>query len=465
MPKAERKRTTVIIRPMPSLWLADRPPPPPAPAELPHRADVVVIGGGLSGVWLALALAEAGRPPLVLERTHLAAGASGRNGGLLLPGTSELYDALAARHGRDAARVLWRWAVDGAADVVAAIARYGIDCDWRPEGALHAATGDDEAARLRAGAAMLAADGFAAAWLSADEIAPWLDVPCPPDVRGALHLPDGGAFHSGRLVAGLAAAAAAGGATFIEGVDVRGIAGAGVGTPAVIDARRGTAAPLTRKVRDPLVIDTDRGPITAEVVVVATNAWLPELLPGLGDAVVPVRGQVLATAPLPTRAVRGAWSLNDGYEYLQQLSDGRLVFGGMRWAAPDREVGPLCVASDVNDALHARLDGWLADNFPTLAASTTIAHRWAGPMCWTADRLPLVGPVVGPSLGRHGDGDDDAATARLWVAGAYSGHGVPVAPAAARLVAAGLTGRPLPAAARLVDPNRRLARPDGDARP
>lgn len=450
---------------MSSLWHTALPPPLPPPTALPPHADVVVIGGGLSGVWLALALAEAGRPPLVLERAHLAAGASGRNGGLLLPGMSELYDALVERHGRAAARTLWRWAADGAADVVDAIHRYGIDCDWRPEGALHAAMGDDEADRLRAGAAMLAADGFAAAWLPAGDVAPWLDVPCPPDVRGALHLPGGGAFHSGRLVAGLAAAAAAGGAAFIEGVDVRGIEGQG-----------GDGQPLAGRGADrqgpPLVVHTDRGPIAAEAVVVATNAWLPELLPGFRDLVVPVRGQVLATAPLPARAVRGAWSLNEGYEYLQQLSDGRLVFGGMRWAAPDREVGPRYVVGDVNDALHALLDGWLADHFPTLATAATVEHRWAGPMCWTADRLPLVGPVVGPlvgtvvapSLGRRGAAGDPA-TARLWVAGAYSGHGVPVAPAAARLVAAGLTGRPRPAAAGLVDPNRRLGRPEGDARP
>lgn len=436
---------TPMPMPTPSLWHAALPssPPQPAPVDLSPHTDVLVIGAGLTGTWLALALAEAGRPPLVLERAHLAAGASGRNGGLLLPGTAELYPALVARHGPAAARTLWAWAVAGAADVVATIHHYGIDCDWRPEGALHTAVSEPEAAHLRNAAAMLAADGFPGAWIAANDVAAWLDVPRPDDFHGALHLPDGGAFHSGRLVAGLAAAAASRGATFVEGVDVHGI-----------DRHHDDR---------PVVVHTDRGPITAEVVVVATNAWLPELLPRFSDLVVPVRGQVLATSPLPARVIRGAWSLNDGYEYLQQLSDGRLVFGGLRWAAPDREVGPPHIVPTVNDAIHAGLDRWLADHFPSLPI--TIDHRWAGPMCWTADRLPLVGPVAGPMTGMSAGRDLDPATTRLWIAGAYSGHGVPVAPAAARLVAAGLTGGTRDLVAALVAPNRQLITVDDIARP
>lgn len=442
------------------LWHADLRPTIPSLAALPPHADVLVIGAGLTGAWLALALAEAGRPPLVLERAHLAAGASGRNGGLLLPGTAELYPALVRRHGRDAARALWSWAVAGAADVVAAIERYGIECDWRPEGALHVAVSEAEAERLRAGAELLAADGFPGAWLAADDVDAWLDVPRPADFHGALHLPDGGAFHSGRLVAGLAAAAASRGAAFVEGVAVRAVGGIGLGgsnggVGVDVDRQAGADGRDAIAGGGPITVDTDRGAITAEVVIVATNAWLPELLPGFRDVVVPVRGQVLSTSPLPGRVIRGGWSLDDGYEYLQQLSDGRIVLGGLRPLAPDREVGQAYLASNLNDAIHAGLDRWLAGHFPSLGS--TVERRWAGPMCWTADRLPLVGPVRIDDR-RDGDGGGiDPAAARLWVAGAYSGHGVPAAPAAARLVAARLTGRadPSPAAvAALVDPKR-----------
>lgn len=412
-------------------------PPRALSSELPSSADIVIVGGGLSGAWLALALAEAGRPSVVLERTHLAAGASGRNGGLLLPGTAELYTALVDRHGRPAARELWKWAVAGAADVVSTIERYGIDCDWRPEGALHAADSPAEAEHLSSAARLLAEDGFSGTWLPPDALEPWLDVTLPNQVQGALGIDEGGAFHSGRLVVGLATAAASRGASFVEGIDVRAI------------SRSSDLGPM--------IVNTDHGRIQAEIVIVATNAWLAELLPAFAAAVVPVRGQVLATAPLPKRVIRGAWSLNDGYEYLQQLSDGRLVFGGMRWTAPDREIGRL--APDPEPAIQAGLDAWLAERFPTLTVA--IERRWAGPMCWTADRLPLVGPVP---LGDVDPIDLDQASnapwenSRLWVAAAYSGHGVPIAPAAARLLATALTSSaPLPAVARHLDPGRTLA--------
>ncbi len=446
-----------------SIWHTDQ--PPRAASELPSAADVVVVGGGLSGVWLALALAEAGRPPLVLERSHLAAGASGRNGGLLLPGTAELYPALIARHGRVAARDLWRWAVAGAADFVATIDRYSIDCDWRPEGALHAADSAAEASALATAADLLAEDGFPGTWLPPEALLKWLDVPLPPQVHGALVLPDGGAFHSGRLLVGLAAAAASRGATFIEGIDVRAI------------SRPATDSPLS--------VQTERGPISAEIVIVATNAWLPELLPSFAQTVVPVRGQVLATEPLPERIFRGAWSLNDGYEYLQQLTDGRIVFGGLRWTVPDREVGRL--TPDVTPTIQTGLDAWLTERFPSLNVS--VERRWAGPMCWTSDRLPLVGPVPGGAEGgtdhdhehglsasataartaartAHGTELPSPSSARLWVAAAYNGHGVPITPAAARLVASALTGGSRTSTvARYLDPARALAPVAGSASP
>ena len=419
-----------------SLW-HDELPAPAARSDVPPSADVVVVGGGLSGAWLALALAEAGRPPIVLERTHVAAGASGRNGGLLLPGTAELYGALIARHGRETARELWGWAIAGAADVVATIDRYGIECDWRAEGALHAADSAAEAISLAEAADRLAEDGFGGSWLPPEALTGWLDIAPPPLLHGALHLADGGAFRSGRLVAGLASAAASLGATFVEGVDVRAITRPDDGGS--------------------LHVQTDRGPVAAEVVIVATNAWLSELLPALARSIVPVRGQVLATAPLPERVIRGAWSLNDGYEYLQQLTDGRIVFGGLRWTAQDREVGRL--EPDLSPAIQAGLDAWLAERFPSLNVS--VERRWAGTMCWTADRLPLVGPVRADTIGQTDVGrsaSSDPQSDRLWVAAAYSGHGVPIAPAAARLVASALTGRaPTPAVAHLLDPARTSA--------
>jgi glycine/D-amino acid oxidase-like deaminating enzyme len=157
--------------------------------------------------------------------------------------------------------------------------------------------------------------------------------------------------------------------------------------------------------------------VSADAVVVATNAELATLLPDLGARVTPVRGQVMATEPLALGLLRGAWSVNEGYEYAQQLSDGTVVAGGMRWTAPDREVG--ISEAEVNPEIQARIDQWLAT---LLSRDVPVARRWAGIMAFTDDRLPFVGHVP--------------ETERLLVAAAFNGHGVPAAPMAALLVRA-----------------------------
>lgn len=367
-----------------------------------------MVGGGLVGCTLALTLAEAGARPLLLERARLADGASGRNGGLLLPGTSELYGPLRRRWGAERAAALWRASTEGGRRLAARMAELeaaGWDCGWRPEGGLHAATSEAEAEELRRDAAALAEAGVDAPWLPREALARYSDLPLPPDVRGALLVPGGGGLHSGRLVTAHAAAAAEAGARIVEGVEVAEIAHADGG----------------------LRLSTSAGPLRAGHAIVATNAWAGRLLPDLAARVTPVRGQVLATAPLPPRRIRGAWSLNQGYEYLQQRPDGRIVLGGMRWTAPDGEVGR--DRAEPEPAIQARLDAWLAESWPGLLAAASrgrtgaappVERRWGGIMAWTPDRMPLIGALPG----RHG----------IFLACGFSGHGLPFAPLAAELL-------------------------------
>ncbi|MCB0215113.1 MAG: FAD-binding oxidoreductase [Chloroflexi bacterium] len=392
-------------------------------AALPAEADLVVIGGGIVGCSLALGLAEAGLRPLLLERRWIADGASGRNGGLLLPGTSEPFGDLARRWGEAAAAELWRASEDGARRLVARIESLeaaGLDCGWRAEGGLHAALSPEEAADLRADAAGLSALGLSARWLDRTELAGWSDLRLPPDIEGALLLPGGGCLHSGRLVTALAAAAVRAGAQIVEGANVERIDDGAT-----------------------LHLQTSAGSLSAGAVLVAGNAWTPQLLPELAPALKPIRGQMLATTPRAPRRIRGGWSLNRGYEYLQQRPDGRVLVGGMRWTAPDREEG-------LTDALpepgiQGRLEAWLAASWPDLAARAepampTIEARWAGIMAWTPDRLPLIGAVPG----RPG----------IWLACGFSGHGLPFAPLAAEILLAGLQGRAPAPSSHAFDPGR-----------
>ena len=106
--------------------------------ESRRSVDVCVIGAGYTGLSAALELAERGLSVAVLEAYRVAAGASGRNGGVLGMGQRRDQRELEAWLGRDTARALWRIALDANALVGDRVARYGIDCDL-VDGELHAA--------------------------------------------------------------------------------------------------------------------------------------------------------------------------------------------------------------------------------------------------------------------------------------------------------------------------------------
>jgi glycine/D-amino acid oxidase-like deaminating enzyme len=390
--------------------------------ELPRTADVAVIGGGLVGVCTALALAESGRRPVVIEAERLAARASGRNGGLLIPCAPESFTELTTRWGRATALVIQRAYDAGGRQLVQWIEEHSLACQWRPEGALRAAASAREAAVMAAETVDLVASGLDAAWVEVPDLEPWL-----PGLRtrgngsaslfGAQVLAHGGAFHSGLLVTALARRA----------VDLGGVVVEEEPVVALEEDRHG------------VTVHTGRGRLSADEVVVATNAQLATVLPELGALVTPVRGQVLATEPLAPGLLRGAWSVNDGYEYAQQLADGTAVAGGMRWAAADREIG--LTEATVNPAIQGRIDEWLT---ALLSRDVRVARRWAGIMAFTEDRLPFVGRVP--------------ESERVLVAAAFNGHGVPAAPMAAGVVRALVNGETPGEVAMLLGPGR-LARP------
>jgi glycine/D-amino acid oxidase-like deaminating enzyme len=204
-------------------------------------------------------------------------------------------------------------------------------------------------------------DGFAVEWV--DRLRPPLD----RLFHGAILHPHDGATHPARWVRRLAARAVDAGAEIVEGSRVR------------------------------------LGDLDAPTVVVATDGLTSALLPEFEHVVRPVRGQMLATAPLRKRLFDRPHYARDGFDYWQQLPDGRLVVGGRRDAALDAEYTS---RDETSPLVQERLEQLVADLVGELPPVT---HRWAGIWGETPDRLPLAGPVPGR---------DD-----VWVAGGYSGHG------------------------------------------
>jgi gamma-glutamylputrescine oxidase len=368
-------------------WLEEPADPLPS-ASLRGRPDVAVIGGGVTGCSCALTLASRGLRVRLFEAREIAGGASGRNGGFALRGGSMPYDEARSQLGPERARRLWAW-TEQALDRLEALA----GDSFRRVGSLRLAADDAERRALRSEISALAKDGFAAEWLDA--------LPPPLDALydGAILHPHDGALQPARWVRRLAALAAEHGVEVHEGVE----AGAD---------------------------DVD-----AELVVVAADGGTGRILPELAAAVRPTRGQVVVTEPLGRELFPRPHYARNGFDYWQQLADGRLVVGGCR------DVRLADEFTDVEETTPEVQRGVEALVDRLVGARPTITHRWAGVWGTTLDGLPLVGPVPGRE--------------NVWVAGGYSGHGNVLGLACGELAARAICGE-RPDELALFDPARVL---------
>jgi gamma-glutamylputrescine oxidase len=370
-------------------WLEERSPPLGRSTPV-GRPDVLVIGGGVTGCACALRLAEAGVRVRLHEARRVAGGASGRNGGFALRGLSLPYDRALRALSRPLARELMT-ATERGLETLEALAGDAFD----RAGSLRLAADDEELRALQAEHDALAADGFAVEWV--DRLAAPLD----RLYLGALRHPTDGSLQPARWVRRLATLAVAAGAEIVE--------------------------------ESPIGLEAAES--AADAVVVATDGFTAALAPALASAVRPTRGQVLATEPLPDLRYRQPHYARNGFDYWQQLPDGRLVLGGQRDAALDEEWTDVEATSVV---IQSRLDALARD---LADGDIAVSHRWGGIWGTTADGLPLVGRLPGRR--------------RTWVAAGYSGHGNVLGLVCGGLVADALLGHPADML-RAFDPDRLL---------
>jgi glycine/D-amino acid oxidase-like deaminating enzyme len=176
-----------------------------------HTADVVIVGGGLTGCATAYACAQAGLKAIVVESGRIGQGSSGRSAGLLLPEPGPAFVDIERAHGRRAARTAFdswrRAALDGAA----LLRRLNIKCGLEPATPLIVATRDDER-RLRREFDARSKAAIAGSWLTGRLLAPL----SAPDASGAIRMRDAFTLDPYRACIGLAAAATARRAVIVE---------------------------------------------------------------------------------------------------------------------------------------------------------------------------------------------------------------------------------------------------------
>lgn len=356
-----------------NFWLAtsgdDLAPRPPLDGR--QRADVVVVGGGLTGLWTAWYLLD--RDPaldvLVVEAQTVGFGASGRNGAWLSPGLGVTPAELARRTSPGIAAATIRAMRDTVAEVEQVCTAAGIDAQIRRGGILRIARGPHERPALQRGLGVMrdlgVADGLQV--LDADELRRRIVV---AGAEGALHDPHGAVVHPGRLVRGLARRLEARGVTIVEGTRVT-------------DVRAGSPHP---------VVATDRGEVAADAVVLATEAWLPQL-PGHARDVMPLYSLIVLTEPIDDdRWAQIGWQGHEclsshryTVDYLSRTTDGRVLFGGR--GAPYHFGSSVAPAHDRHAPTHALLRRQLVDWFPALEG-VAIEHEWGGPLAMPRDWMP-----------------------------------------------------------------------------
>jgi glycine/D-amino acid oxidase-like deaminating enzyme len=374
-------------------WLRDaerRNPLPVRPVlDGAIRADVCIVGGGYTGLWAAIELAEQASDldVVVVEARRCGFGPSGRNGGWITGWHDEL-DGLIAHFGveeglRLAARSAW-----AIGRIRRFVAEHEIDCDLRAAGTLWTAS---SAGQLGAWKPALDAciEHGREDYLAPIELEELRRLTGAELLRGGIRQTDGATVQPALLAFGLAQVAERLGVRIFEVSPMETLRTDG--TPTVV---------------------TDRGRVEADRVVLATGVWGARL-PQLRRTVVPVGTMIVATAPIEDPALRRDWfdgmGLGDSQlrvHYAQVTPEGRVIFGrgggavGSRGQVVSRHFDD----PEVSESVASDFRRW----FPELR-EISLTHTWGGPVDRTPGHLPFVGRLddrgrVVYGLGYSGNG-------------------------------------------------------------
>lgn len=349
---------------MTSLWAATLPDSLKTPLGVTlagdHHVDVVIVGGGYTGLWTAYFL-QLQAPQLsiaVVDAHHLGFGASGRNGGWASALFPASIDTVAKRAGREAAVRMYR-AMHSVVDELLTIATAEAwDIQAHKGGTLVAARSPLQLQRAIKETEHWRSWGFgedAYRLLSQQEARERMDA---TDVLGATFTPHCAAIHPARLVRSLAASVATRGALIFED------------------------SPVTSL--EPGMVRTAHGSVRAPIIVRATEGFTSSL-PQYRRTLAPVYSLMIATEPLEQHVweeigLHERETFSDGRHliiYGQRTADNRFAFGGR--GAPYHFGSQVRPEFDRDPAVFAELWRTLTDLFPAIA-HRSVTHTWGGPL-------------------------------------------------------------------------------------
>ncbi|HWL83805.1 MAG TPA: FAD-binding oxidoreductase [Roseomonas sp.] len=339
------------------------------PAELPARADIVIVGGGLTGLNCAIELGRGGAQAVVLDAEPLGYGASTRNGGGV-SGGNNVGKGLSGAKGRQSPEEMKDWlraimgdASEGLAHIEALVQREGIQCHYERTGRFVGAWTPKHYAGMAA--KIDALNEFAQADAAMLPRERQREEMASDYYYGGMVVNRTGKIHPALYHRGLMQAARRNGAVLLG---------------------RTKAGALTR-VADGWRVETSRGPIQAREVVIATNGYTGALTPDLRRRLIPVASHIIATEEIDPELARSLIPKQ------RTLADSRRILCYYRLSHDNRRVifGGRARFTQVTPEVSAPiLHAMMLERWPQLKG-TRITHAWTGNVAFAFDYLPHMG--------------------------------------------------------------------------
>lgn len=384
-------------------WLATRAGREPGPPlRGAHKADIVIIGAGFTGLWSALFLSELApeREVVLVEQETPGYGASGRNAGIVSASIDHSHELAIAHFGQAEAQKLAALGQQNLAELVA----FASGCDFEPSGQLIVALTPEhlEAAQATVDTARaLGLDGYRL--LSREQVRKELDSPL---YQGAVSVPDNGIVNPIKLIDKL-----------LRTVQQRGVR--------LYESSRVHKLDGTR-------LQTEHGSLDAQVVLLATDAYSHHLVPGLARRFIPLYDYILTSEPLTASQLgsigwAGRQGVTDGrtfFNYYRLTADNRILFGTSEaHYFGNNRVDPGC---DHSEAHYLALRQSFFRHFPQLSG-LEFPYAWGGPIASTTRLTPFFG---------------SRANGRVHYGLGYTGHGIGSTRVAGRILAHLALSRP-----------------------
>lgn len=369
------------------------------------KADIAIIGAGIAGVSTAywLRREDPNLKIALIDRQFLASGASGRNAGFITCGSVEHFNRMVGTWGEEKALEIWQYGEKNLEllkqEILTEKNREKIG--FEQKGSFSLASSEGELKELSLTASMMKERGVQVEYLEEKAVGNRLGV---SGFIGGIKYIDDASVHPALLVQEILNAAQGSHLQCFFEREIYSI----------------------QESADHVLLKGRSLEVSAEAVILATNAYSYQLNSFFADKISPTRGQILATAPVK-KVLEGPCYAHFVLDYFRQLPSGEIIIGGFRQLQKDTEVG---VSDETTSVIQEALEEFIQTHLP-FAKGVPITHRWSGIMGFSRDGQPLIGQLP--------------TSPRVYYLGGFTAHGMGLGFHAGKNVVDLLMGREIPA--------------------